>query len=234
MAKGINRIGWDLHYPLPMLLPPPAPESDDEPDTGPLVMPGKYTVTLAKRVDGVVTQLGGPQAFDVIVPGQTSMLVADRKELAEFQQKVALLQRAVYGALQTTNDVKTRLGTIKRALQETAAPVDSLLRGALAVEMKVNDILRALRGDVTLRSRNENSPPSINERVTRIIDDQRLSTSRPTQTQRDGYIIASNDFKGELAKLKTLVGTDLALIEKQMETAGAPWTPGRIPVWEEQ
>ena len=161
------------------------------------------------------------------------MSVQNRLELAEFQQKVARLQRAVYGALQTANDLKTRLGAIKRALQETSAPVDSLVYSALAIESKVNDILRSLRGDATLRSRNENSPLSINDRVTKIVDDQRLSTSRPTQTQRDGYLIAGDDFKIELAKLKTLIETDMTTLEKQMEMAGAPWTPGRIPAWQE-
>jgi hypothetical protein len=31
-----------------------------------------------------------------------------------------------------------------------------------------------------------------------------------------------------------LIEGDLARLEKQMETAGAPWTPGRIPEWKDQ
>jgi len=31
-----------------------------------------------------------------------------------------------------------------------------------------------------------------------------------------------------------LIETDLARLEKQMEIAGAPWTPGRIPEWKDQ
>ncbi len=232
MTKGINRVVWDLRYPLPMLVSPP--EGDDEPDAGALVMPGTYSVTLLKRVDGVVTQLGETRTFEVVVPGNSTMSGPNRTTLAEFQQKVSRLQRAVSGSLQTANDIKSRLGTIKRALQETQAPVDSLLRSALAIESNINNILRALRGDATLRSRNENSPVSINERVTRIVDDLRLSTSLPTQTQRDAYAIAGADFKGEIAKLKSLVEMDLSSLEKKMEAVHAPWTPGRIPVWDEE
>ena len=29
-------------------------------------------------------------------------------------------------------------------------------------------------------------------------------------------------------------GRDLARLEKQMEAAGAPWMPGRIPEWKDQ
>jgi hypothetical protein len=27
---------------------------------------------------------------------------------------------------------------------------------------------------------------------------------------------------------------DLAKLEKEMEAAGAPWTPGRLPEWQDQ
>jgi hypothetical protein len=37
-----------------------------------------------------------------------------------------------------------------------------------------------------------------------------------------------------LGKLRTLVDTDLAKLEKDMEAAGAPWTPGRVPEWSEK
>jgi hypothetical protein len=34
-----------------------------------------------------------------------------------------------------------------------------------------------------------------------------------------------------LAKLRTLVEGDLVKLEKALEAAGAPWTPGRVPEW---
>jgi hypothetical protein len=34
--------------------------------------------------------------------------------------------------------------------------------------------------------------------------------------------------------LHTLVEVDLTKLEKDMEAAGAPWTPGRVPEWQEQ
>jgi hypothetical protein len=88
----------------------------------------------------------------------------------------------------------------------------------------------ALRGDTVLRGRQENTPASINDRVNNIVGDERLSTARPTQTHRDDYAIASQDFAGELAKLKA-IATDTAQLEQQMEKIGSPWTPGRLPDW---
>jgi hypothetical protein len=61
-----------------------------------------------------------------------------------------------------------------------------------------------------------------------------MSTSPPTQTHRDAYTIASNELEIELGKLRMLIEKDLMNLEKAMEAAGAPWTPGRIPEWRER
>ena len=145
-----------------------------------MVLPGKYTITMARRVSGTVTPLGAAQTFTVYVEAQNQMSPADRAALVEFQQKVARLQRAVTGALETANQLKTRLGLIKRALQETPAADYKLTEQAQAIERRLDDILRALRGDQTARSRNEDTPPAINDRVGTILSEERMSSSRPT------------------------------------------------------
>ena len=103
-----------------------------------------------------------------------------------------------------------------------------------ALEKRKNEILRALRGDQALRQRNMNVPPAISERVGEIVNAQRMSTAQPTQTQLDQYAVAARDFDAALTQLRQLIEGDLAKLEKQMEAAGAPWTPGRIPEWRDQ
>ncbi|HJQ25072.1 MAG TPA: glycosyl hydrolase [Blastocatellia bacterium] len=233
-VAGFNRSSWDLRYSTPVISQrPPAPEEEifGEPPAGPLVMPGKYSVSLARRVAGTITPLGVAQEFTITVDGQGQMNPVDRAALVEFQQKVARLQRAVTGALETANQLKTRLALIKRALQETPAADFKLTQDAQAIERQLDDILRALRGDQTARSRSQETPPSINDRVGTILGEQRMSTSRPTRTQQDHYAAAAADFETALAALRALVEGDLARLEKAMEAAGAPWTPGRIPEW---
>ena len=95
-------------------------------------------------------------------------------------------------------------------------------------------LLDRIDGDAALRARNMNLPPSINERVGDIVGAQRMSTARPTQTQINQYAAAAQDFEQALAALRQLIDVDLAGLEKQMEAAGAPWTPGRIPEWKDQ
>ena len=197
-------------------------------------MPGAYKAQVAKRVDGVVTALGPPQEFQVVVEGQENMSAADRAALVEFQQKAARLQRAVSGANQAANALTPRLAAIKRAITETPSLPPSMYDDAMALEKRKNDILRALNGDAAARARNMNTPPSINDRVGYVVGAQRMSTSRPTQTQQNQYTAAAQDFETVLSQLKQLIEVDLSRLEKQLEAAGAPWTPGRIPEWKDQ
>ena len=67
---------------------------DREP-SGQLAIPGTYTVTLSKVVDGVVTDLAGPQKFEVVELGFNTFKTEDFAETLAFQKKTADLQRAV-------------------------------------------------------------------------------------------------------------------------------------------
>jgi hypothetical protein len=194
-------------------------------------MPGIYKVSLSRRVNGVFTELATRQTFTASVLEHSVLPAQDRDALVAFQRKVAELQRAVLGSSRTVDDLKNRIALIKRSLLNTQAPTASLSADADRLEAGLNAINRALRGDRTISSRNEPTPPSILNRVSGIVDDQWQSTGAPTQTQIDAYNIAGEEFAPVLARLRTLVDTDLKIIESAMESLGAPWTPGRVPDW---
>ncbi len=235
VTKGFHRVSWNLRQPAPTLPRPRPPEAADdlfaEEQAGPFIMPGKYRVSLAQRVRGVITPLAGPQEFTVTVEGSDRLAATDRKTLFEFQQKVARLDRAVSGALDAANVLNNRLSQIQRALDQTPGIEVRWKETVRALEKRNREILRALRGDVTLRERNENTPESIVERVRYIVDSQRFALAPPTQTQQESYQIASEEFTQMLAKLRELIEVDVRSLDKVLDAAGAPWTPGRLPEW---
>jgi hypothetical protein len=231
-TAGFQRVAWDLRYPAPSL-PPELPEGDEDvpfqrTSAGALVMPGQYTVKLFKKVGETTSQLGETQTFKVIADGTSGIKPEERMALAGFQQKVAKLYRAVSGSIRTGEELKTRMKAIRRALQETPG-TEKLLDHADAIDQQLSDFLRLVRGDTVLLARNENAPASINDRVTNIMSGERFAIQRPTQTHLDAYMVAAQDFTQQLARLHTLVEVDLKNLEKAMEAAGAPWTPGRVP-----
>ena len=237
-APGIQRVTWDFRHAPPVVqTPPQIPPGFEGLDfgggvpQGELAMPGKYTVTMAKKIGGVITTLPGSQSFNVVVEGTEAMTAADQAALAEFQRKVGRLQRSMSGATDAATNAKTRLGLIKRAAQEATGSNQNLLNQVNAFDDKVDEILQALRGG---RELTDIPPPAINQRVSAIAQRIRMSALRPTQSQQDNYNIASEELKSVLAKLKSLIESDMPKLEKALDAAGAPWTPGRLPDWNEK
>jgi len=232
-GAGIQRVAWDLrHAPSePTDLKERKPAPWDDPAGGPLALPGHYTVRMAKRVGGVLTELGEPQRFEVVPLGTATLPAEDRAELLEFQQKVARLQRAVLGAVRAAGEVQVRINHIKQALLETPGAPAKLNDDVRAIEVRLKDLQVQLSGDGTLTSRAEPAPKSIRQRVGRIVSGQWASTSAPTQTNRDAYRYAGEAFTTVLGDLRNLVERDLTQLEQEMEAVLAPWTPGRLPRW---
>ena len=235
---GLNRASWDLRYP-PSEVHTPSPDEADfgeffQPPTGPLVMPGKYSVALESRVDGTTQRLAGPVDFSVNALGAEQMKEADRARLEQFQRKVAHLDRALTGAVQTGADVDKRLAAIRQSLRDTPGDMSSLVTRADDIQRRLREVMRALRGDSVLRRRQENTPAAINDRINQIEDEERFSTEPPTQTHLDSYNVAAQQFGEQLSKLRQLVDVDLKKLEDDMEKAGAPWTPGHVPEWSDK
>jgi hypothetical protein len=147
---------------------------------------------------------------------------------------VTRLYRAVSGAQHTSDDVESRLKEIREALRETPAAEKQLGAAADGLEQRNREIQRALRGDVEIAKRSEIVPSSIYDRVNFVMEGERFSLAKPTQSHMDSYNIAAAEFAEQLGKLRTLVEVDLTKLEKEMEAAGAPWTPGRVPEWSEK
>ena len=191
-------------------------------------------VSIAKRVEGVISPLAESREFRVLVEGTNRLDSAQLKTLLTFQRQVARLDRAVSGALNAANELNTRLGQLLRAADSTPGVEPKWQAAVRDLEKHNRGILRALRGDNTLRARNENTPTSISERVGYIVDSQRFSLASPTKTQQESYRIASDEFTQELAKLRKLIEVDLRAVEKALDAAGAPWTSGRLLDWKDK
>jgi chromosome segregation ATPase len=220
----MQRVGWDLRGPAPLLAPPRASDSEDEfspPPSGAPVPSGTYTIRMAVRVDGVTRELGAPRTIAV---------KGDGAELTEFRRRLEDLQRAVAATAENANSARQKLTAIKRALDQSTAPA-SLRDRAASLDRRLDDILLALSGDRTLQQRQENQPPSISERVGQINGELRTTTSQPTATHRASFEHASAALARELPKLKTLIESDLRKLEADLEAARVPPTPGRLPDW---
>ncbi|MEO6589290.1 MAG: glycosyl hydrolase [Pyrinomonadaceae bacterium] len=231
---GMQRVIWDMRYTPPSIpaTPPRVPEGFTLPEgvtlgpQGALVMPGKYSVTMAVRSGGVVTPMPGTQTFNVTIEGREKMTAAERGTLVAFQKNVTDLQRSVGGAVEVAGATKARIGFLKRAASDAPVTNQTLINQAEKYDDEIDDIINALRGG---RENTDIPPPSISNRIGVVADAIRLSTITPTETQMKQYDLANSQFQPLLARLRKLVETDLPAFERQLEAAGAPLTPGRLP-----
>ncbi len=231
-SKGLHRATWDLRWPSsrPTSLKKANRDPWDREPSGQLAVPGTYTVTLSKVVDGVVTDLAGPQNFEVVELGLNRFKAESFAEALAFQQKTADLQRAVTGALKWADEADERLTYTRKALSDAPRADTALLAESQRLQTELDDILIQLKGDTTREKRNVFTPPSISDRVNRIVGGQWDTTSAPTTTNLKDYQWAAEAFATELNRIKVLSAA-LDVFEQQLEAAGTPWTPGRLPEW---
>ena len=231
-TSGIHRVAWDLRLQPtdPVNGPPYRPDPDypfTSPPLAPYAPPGTYQVALAKRVDGVFTSLAAPRRFQVVdvdsVPGRVMATIAEQRQTAE-------LERAVLGTSALIRETLTRVGFLERAVDETPGADTSLAHRVRILKNQLRDAQESLTGDPTLARRQEAAPPSLQGRLQGAIGNSwgsSLSALNPSQREQVDFV--RRQFDGVLARVRQLVDSDLRNIEQAAESAGVPWTSGRIP-----
>ncbi|MEN0007034.1 MAG: glycosyl hydrolase, partial [Bacteroidota bacterium] len=231
VAKGVHRVTWDGRFASisPVSL---RSSSFDNPfsneDVGVLVMPGQYQVSLWQSIDGELAQLDSPQTFELKTLGDVTLPAADRQELVQFQKEAQRLQRAIGGAGRMLGDINNRISHMEQATFSIAGNTVELESMYQAMKEELHAINKNLYGDRVASRLDQQSPFSIAGRIGWLTYEMWNSTSAPTKTQQSALGLASSDFKPVLNQIRAIYETKLPALEKALEKAGAPYTPGRI------
>lgn len=232
--KGVNRITWDFRYPSsnPINI---NPQPNDNPfaqdDVGNLAAPGNYTVTLSKYIGGIYTDVAGPEKFTVkLLPG-TTLPANSSPALVAWQRQVAELQRSIQGTSAVVRDAVQKVKYFKAAALTIPQTDQNLTKDILNMESKLRVIQDKLFGDQVSDQLDIDREPSINNRLFNVIFSHNRTTSDPTTTMKNQVQWAGEEFEAISGQLKALIETDIPAIEKKLEEAGAPYTPGRLPEW---
>jgi photosystem II stability/assembly factor-like uncharacterized protein len=231
--KGFNRIVWDLRYaPYGPIDLTPFDESFvfSDKEKGYLAMPGNYKVSLSKFEDGSYTELVSPQPFKAIALHTGTLPVADRKPVEEFSKKLAELRRVAAAADQYREELANKIKYMKEAVIQTPALPLTVSKNIYDIEKRLTEVNDQLNGDEVLSKREFETLPSLNGRINNIIGGLWATTSAPSNTYLQSYELAVKDFAPVLSELKA-IGTEVKKLDDLLEKSGAPYTPGRVPVW---
>ena len=233
VKKGMHRIAWDLRLtpPDPIEIGASGPRAPWEREPfGPLATPGQYTVSVAKREKGALVELAAPKSFSVERMDLSPEAARDPEAVQAFQLQVSDLQSAVAGTSEAVGEIRSRINHVKAALLVEPDATEAQNQRIRTIETQLADTLITLHGDRTISSRYEPTPMSVATRVGTIRYSSGFAQAPVTGVHRDAYEIAATEFEGVLASLKS-IDSELGRLEDELNAAGAPWTPGRLPDW---
>jgi hypothetical protein len=186
-----------------------------------------------KFEDSVFTQLAQPQPFKVEALNMMQMAAADQQALYDFGKKVAELYRAVQGTNGYREELVNKLRYMKEAALQTPALEPSVMKDIVSIDLRLNQVNRKLNGDVTLTRREFEAPTSISSRIQGIMGGVVSTTVAPTNTFRNSYADAAKEFAPILNEVQSITN-EVIRLEILLEQKGAPYTPGRLPIWKAQ
>lgn len=232
-GKGFHRVAWNMRYPAPD--PVELNPSKDlapwmSPPQGPMALPGEYTVSLSKRVEGKLVDLSPAQSFNLKPLFEGGLVTDDRQALLDFQMRSADLYRAIAGANRARGELQARIDHLLKAVNDTPSASEEQAQALRALNTRMQDLKVLMSGDSTIASRAEKVPMSISGRINNIVGGHWDSQSAVPGNFIDSLAIADRQFSQALLELKAIVA-DLSAVETELQAEGAPWTPGRIPDW---
>ncbi len=215
-GSGFHRVAWDLRY---------APLSSER-GNGPPVLPGRYRVSAAQRVDAVTTPLGEPQMFEVVSIEEPTLPPPDPAEVLAFQKQAGELLRVVNAASGRLQEALEEVQEMKEAIR-LAPQVDVALQDEVRqLELKLLDLQERLSGDEIRAGRSQVVLPSIRERAGLAYRGS-LTSYGPTQTQRQAYHFAADALQQWKQDFEPLRDQNLRELKQKLDAAGVPWTSGR-------
>jgi hypothetical protein len=235
VKAGVQRVVWDFRTSRfgPVELTPPAnPAPWDEPERGWMAPPGTYQVAMYLCQDRTLTPMGAPQSVTCQPLHFADIPASAQAALRAFNDRAAALSRAISAA----DAHRKRLSEVLPYLEAATTSVIGLEADQFAelsaIKARLKEIDETLNGDNLLPRYEGQARMSLKGRTDLIIGSLWSTTSGPTGTYERAYEEARAAFGKVLADLRAVHERTQAF-EARLERAGAPYTPGRMPVWEE-
>ena len=222
VSSGVHRVTWDLLY--PGTTPVTATTNDD--GQGPAAAPGRYTVELARRVNGEFETLTQRVPFDVEPLGVHTLPVPDRTATLAFYERAGELQRRVMGMNAAAAAAMQSIQAMKNAAVRDPAGTTELRDAARALELRLTDLQQILTGDPTRARRQEAAMPGVIGRIQTAMGGMG-STHGPTGTHRQQLDIAERQFNGAAPDFRRVLDDEIPALQARFDAAGIRWTPGR-------
>jgi len=227
VEAGFHRVAWDLRYPsVRPWVPEDQREDDYMPTSGILVAPGTFTVSMHKRVDGVLTNVGQSQSFEVVSIREPTLPGSPQEQRVVFSGQVDELSRANQGTIKTIDAIVAELAAAKEVLvSSTADP--SLYEIANSIQQRIQAERDRLTNNESREFFKEFDEMTVQARLFHAGFVPNANAYGATPSQRESLRIARDLYDDVSRQLSNLVDVEYAGLKVALDAAGVPWSPGR-------
>jgi photosystem II stability/assembly factor-like uncharacterized protein len=226
--KGINRVAWDLRHPSARAIRPGQRTSGGNRwfSGGPMAMPGTYTATLSKEVDGVVTALDGPKTFTVAPTFKSSLKGISYDAYKAFITEYNTTQTQLSMVSDVFSKSMDKVKAMQVALSRANAAPGAMNTKLHALKQQLYDFEEKLQGNQSKQEIGERSKPTVNSHLG-VARRGMATTYGPTPLHKQNMEIAKGMLATLYNEIKTLANTTIPQLEKELQAMGAPYILGQ-------
>ncbi|MEM9930762.1 MAG: glycosyl hydrolase, partial [Bacteroidota bacterium] len=223
LKKGLQRTTWNLRYASTWPIRP-GQGGGGWFGGGAMAPPGKYSVSMAKEVEGKVTELAGPVEFNVKPLHKPTVAGASAEELVAYRDEVKGVQDKMAAGQEKLEKLTKQIKSMETALARASVAPGKLHEELYALQDQIMDLERKLEGSPSRDAVGEKAPPTVQDHF--FAGFRGLSTTYgPTPNMKRSLGIAADMLKEVMPQIEALAAK-LPALKTQLKAAGAPYMIG--------
>ncbi|MEM1119086.1 MAG: glycosyl hydrolase [Bacteroidota bacterium] len=219
-SKGMHRTTWDLRHSSKNIVP--LKQSNNRYNRGGfMAVPGTYSVTLSKKVDGVITQLATPRTFEVVPLREGALPSQSPEAISLFRQEMESAMTEISATASALKKSMDKVKAMEKAIYSANGDVAQLSKDIYDTKMALNKLDLAMNGNKAKQEIGERDAPTIRGRM--FVGYRGLRTSYgPTPTHRESIKIARAELEDLKLELFEIMDKKMPQLEAALLNVGAP------------
>ena len=221
--KGMNRVNWNLRLSSKNVIEPGQNYRGGGGwfGGGFMAMPGTYSVTLSKVVEGKVIDLAESMSFEVIPLREGTLEGANFEEMASFQSDVIAFQQEITAFEHSVDNHIDMVKAMKIALSRADLIDTDLEKSLYDTHLDLLNLKEKLEGSEAKGQIGVKNPPTPSDRMFIGMRGMMTSLYGPTDMHKQMIDIGKREFKRLEGDL-TIIAEQIELFESKLKDLGAP------------
>jgi len=227
-SKGISRVAWDLSLSSKDVVPLRAPSRSGQNfgGGGLKTVPGTYSVTLSKLVDGMWTDLSEPHEFEVAPLKEPSIKGATQEDILAFHEEFSQYRQDLSMVRMKLSKNLQKVDALRRALANADDSPPELIGELFAAKQMLEGIDKKVNG---LKSKNEvgerNAPSASGGMFMGFV--ALGGTYGPTGNHKAAFARSAKMLSAVKNDLQNIVENTISSLEEKVAATGAPMIEGQ-------